>query len=101
MAQTQLLPTISVRVDNDTKKQFEEFCESMGMNMAVATSMLIKAVLRGEQQIPFQTRLPKPTEDYNSDVLVALQQSWKHLSYSGNSMTDDEIFEAIAECQAQ
>lgn len=49
MAQT----TLSVRMDELTKKQFDEFCSEVGMNASVAVNLFAKAVLR-ERRIPFE-----------------------------------------------
>lgn len=49
MAQT----TLSVRMDEDVKKQFDAFCTAVGMNASVAVNLFAKAVLR-EKRIPFE-----------------------------------------------
>lgn len=49
MAQT----TLSVRMDEQVKKQFDEFCNEVGLNASVAVNMFAKAVLR-ERRIPFE-----------------------------------------------
>lgn len=48
MAQT----TLSIRMDEDVKKQFDAFCSDVGMNTSVAINLFVKAVLR-ERRIPF------------------------------------------------
>ena len=48
---------LSVRVDANDKKKFEQFCDEVGMNVSTAINMFIKVVLR-EQKIPFEIRLP-------------------------------------------
>ena len=51
--------TISLRVDSEDKAQFEEFCNSTGMNISVAVNMFIKAVLR-DRRLPFDvTDIPR------------------------------------------
>lgn len=45
--------TLSVRMDEETKKQFDAFCEAVGMNASVAVNIFAKAVLR-EKRIPFE-----------------------------------------------
>lgn len=45
--------TLSVRIDHDDKKYFEEFCNSAGLNVSVAINMFVKAVIR-TQRIPFE-----------------------------------------------
>ena len=47
--------TLNVRVDANDKKRFEQFCNSVGMNVSTAVNMFIKAVLR-EQKLPFEVK---------------------------------------------
>jgi len=49
MAQT----TLSIRMDENVKKQFDAFCLEVGMNTSVAINLFVKAVLR-EGKIPFE-----------------------------------------------
>ena len=52
MAQT----TLIVRMDENVKKQFDAFCNEVGMNTSVAINLFAKAVLR-ERKIPFEISL--------------------------------------------
>jgi len=45
--------TVTIRVDEDIKHKFEEFCADVGINMSVAVNMFIRAPLK-KQKIPFQ-----------------------------------------------
>ena len=45
--------TFSVRVDAETKDQFDDFCEEVGINASIAFNMFIRAVLR-EKRLPFE-----------------------------------------------
>jgi len=45
--------TLSVRMDENVKKQFDAFCSEVGMNTSVAINLFAKAVLR-ERKIPFE-----------------------------------------------
>ena len=49
MAQT----TLSIRIDEELKSEFEEFCSNVGMNISVAINMFAKTVVR-EQRLPFE-----------------------------------------------
>ena len=49
MAQT----NISIRIDEDLKKQFEKFCSDTGMTMTTAFNIFVKKAVR-EQRIPFE-----------------------------------------------
>ena len=45
--------TISIRIDSQLKKDFEEFCKNVGMNMTTAISIFATTVVK-EQRIPFE-----------------------------------------------
>ena len=47
--------TLNVRVDANDKKNFEQFCSNVGMNVSTAVNMFIKTVLR-EQKLPFEIK---------------------------------------------
>ena len=49
MAQT----NISIRIDENLKKQFEKFCEDTGMTMTTAFNIFVKKAVK-EQKIPFE-----------------------------------------------
>ena len=52
------LATMSIRVDEDTKREIETFCADVGMNPSTAVNLFFKAILR-ENRIPFEiTRDP-------------------------------------------
>ena len=44
--------TFSVRMDAEVKKQFDDFCNKVGMNTTTAFNMFARAVLR-EKRLPF------------------------------------------------
>ena len=72
MAQT----TINVRIDEDLKKQFENFCNETGLNISTAINIFVKTVIR-EQQIPF-----KITTDpfYSAENMTHLRKSIENLN---------------------
>ena len=49
MGQTNL----NIRIDEDLKKQFDEFCSNVGINMTTAFNIFAKKVV-SEQKIPFE-----------------------------------------------
>ena len=57
MAQT----TICIRIDADLKKDFEKFCDSIGMSMSTAVNIFIKKSV-GEQRIPFEITAKRNSE---------------------------------------
>ena len=46
------MSSISIRVDSKDKNMFEDFCNSMGMNVSTAVNMFIKNVIM-HQKLPF------------------------------------------------
>ena len=57
MAQT----TICIRIDTDVKKEFETFCDSIGMSMSTAINIFIKKSV-GDQRIPFEITAKRDSE---------------------------------------
>lgn len=65
MAQT----NISIRMDAELKKQFDEFCNDMGMSMTTAFCIFAKKAVR-EYRIPFEVGAEKP----NTETIRAMQE---------------------------
>ncbi len=53
------LATITARVDENDKAEFDLFCNSVGLNSSSAINLYVKAVLR-EKRIPFDICQPDP-----------------------------------------
>jgi addiction module antitoxin, RelB/DinJ family len=69
MAQT----TMSIRMDENLKKQFEMLCNDFGMNATTAMTVFAKAVVR-ERRIPFE--ITSSTDPFYSDAnMAALRRS--------------------------
>ena len=68
---------LSVRVNEADKKEFEDFCNDVGMNVSVAINMFIKAVLKNNK-LPFEvvgkTHFSKDLEE----ALVEAEEMRKH-----------------------
>ena len=56
MAQT----TLSIRIDEGVKKQFEQLCNEFGLNLSSAITLFAKTVIN-ERKIPFEIRAAKPS----------------------------------------
>ena len=50
---------VNIRMDSDLKKQFESFCEDMGMSMTTAFNIFAKKAVR-EYRIPFEVGAEEP-----------------------------------------
>ena len=50
---------VSVRMDNETKKEFEKFCKEVGLSISGAFNLFAKKVVR-EHRIPFEISTEDP-----------------------------------------
>ncbi len=55
------MAAISIRLDDETKRGFDEFCESVGLSVSTAFNLFAKTVVR-EQRIPFEIRAEVPSQ---------------------------------------
>lgn len=54
------LTTLTARVDQQDKADFDAFCSNVGLNASTAINLFVKAVLR-EKRIPFEiAQAPDP-----------------------------------------
>ena len=51
------MTTISLRMDDETKRELDEMCEAMGMNISTFYMIYKKKALR-ERKIPFEIEAP-------------------------------------------
>jgi DNA-damage-inducible protein J len=61
---------VTIRVDEETKREFDAFCENVGMNITTALNMYMKAVLRTRQ-------LPFPVTDIKQSGQTQAKESLK------------------------
>ena len=66
------MAAISIRMDDATKKQFDIFCDSVGLTVSAAFNIFAKTVVR-EQRIPFEIT----TEIPNDATIAAMQEGDK------------------------
>lgn len=78
--------TLNVRVDANDKKNFEEFCNSVGMNVSTAVNMFIKAVLR-EQKLPFEIK----SNTYDKIIYEKLKEAEVEMNNKTERYTIDDI----------
>lgn len=81
MAQT----NINIRIDANRKKEFEEFCEAVGLTMTAAFNIFIQRTLR-DYRIPFDIRAEMP----NAETKEAIKevQRMKSDPVRGKTYTD-------------
>lgn len=71
---------MSFRINEKSKKEFEDLCEELGMTPTTALTIYIKKMCR-EKRIPFEVSL------YSTDTLTAMKQvkNGQYLSQSFSS----------------
>lgn len=69
--------TISIRIDEELKKQAEELFAEFGMNMTTAFTIFARAVVR-ERKIPFEIKAEDPF--YNETNMNYLIKSIEQLN---------------------
>lgn len=62
------LTTITARVDEKDKANFDLFCSDVGLNTSTAINLFVKAVLR-ENRIPFE--ITKASDPFFSEANLA------------------------------
>lgn len=61
------MATVSLRFDDEMKKQLDEMCDEMGMNLTTFFMIYAKKALR-ERRIPFD--IAAPLEPFYSDINI-------------------------------
>lgn len=79
---------MSFRINEGTKKDFEEVCNDLGLNPTTALTIFIKKMCR-ERRIPFEVSM------YNSDTLRALDETIQGKNLSKTFSNVDELFEDL------
>ncbi len=87
---------VTVRVDEEIKKEFDTFCDNVGMNITTAFNMFIKATLR-TRQLPFSVTDIHPEKQARKVFKDAFLSSQNQSVINGtDSMTMHEINNEIA-----
>ena len=66
MAQT----NVSIRMDENLKKQFDGLCNELGLNMTTAINIFAKTMVR-QHRIPFEISLDTP----NAETIAAMEEA--------------------------
>jgi len=90
--------TVTIRVDEDIKRRFEEFCSDVGINMSVAVNMFIRASLR-EKRIPF--RIESSTSSYGLTLLREMRAEAEERGFMSDADIEAEIQAAKADIKAR
>ncbi len=86
---------ISIRLDSDIKKQFENLCKEFGLSTNAAFNLFARTVVR-EQAIPFPISL-KGSESEKRSIAAqnALARIQSLSAQEAHEWTDEEIDELI------
>jgi addiction module RelB/DinJ family antitoxin len=87
---------VTVRVDEETKRDFDVFCENVGMNITTAFNLFMRAVLR-TRALPFQiTDIAQQNQTVSIRGKEALKAMQDQSVINGtDKMTMDEINEIL------
>jgi len=92
---------VTVRVDEDTKKQFDSFCENVGINVTTAINMFIRATLR-TRELPFPVTDAETKRQTRQEFCDAIKAAQEQSVINGtDKMTMEEIDEIIAESRRE
>ena len=79
--------TLSVKMDADVKRGFEDFCAEVGMNVTTAINMFARVVVR-DQTLPFEVTT-KPADPFYSTVNInRLTQAARRMDEDGGTVHD-------------
>ncbi len=81
---------INIRMDSKLKKEFEEFCQDVGMSMSTAFTLFAKKTVR-ENQIPFTISREIP----NKETLEAIEETNEHKNLSKAFDSVSELMEDL------
>ena len=90
--------TVTIRVDDDIKRRFEEFCTDVGMNMSVAVNLFIRASLR-ERRIPFP--IEASTTPYGLTLLREMRAEAEERGFMSDEDIEVEIQSAKSDIKAR
>ena len=70
---------VTVRVDENVKKQNEQILNELGMNISTAVNIFMRAVAR-QRRIPFEITLAESDPFFSESNLTRLAQSKKQIT---------------------
>ena len=92
---------ITIRMDRETKRNFENFCDNVGINLTTAFNMFVKATLRA-RTLPFAVSDIDLKKQARMELQEAFEDLQKESLANGNDkMTLDDINAIIAECRQE
>lgn len=84
------MASITIKTDEQIKKEFNSICEELGLNMSIAINIFMKAVLR-EHGFPFELKLKEP----NETTLKVIDEAERGKNLNGAYKTVQKLVEAL------
>lgn len=84
------MTTVSLRFDDQMKKELDEMCEAMGMNLTTFFTIYAKKALR-DRKIPFALEAPLAADKEE----IALNEADVYAAENVERMTHDEVFNGL------
>ena len=92
---------VTVRLDEETKKEFDSFCSNVGINITTAFNMFIKATLKN-RELPFTVSDTNAKQKVRNELKEAFRAAQVESAINGtDNMTLDEINDIIAESRQE
>lgn len=88
------MTTVSLRFDDDMKKQLDEICEEMGMSLSTCFMIYAKKLVR-ERKIPFEVAAP-PDPFFSESNLRQLRRAEEQVKNGQVVVKTMEELEAMA-----
>ena len=82
---------IDIRMDEDLKKQFEAFCDDIGMDMSTAVCVFAKVCVR-QQKVPFELSA-KEDPFYSLNNIERLKKSIAEMEATGGTIHEIDLRE--------
>jgi len=88
---------VTVRLDEEVKREFDSFCENVGINITTAFNMFIKATLR-TRELPFAVTDIQTQSKSKKELKEVFREMQAQSIINGtDNMTLEEINSIIAE----
>ncbi len=79
--------TVSIRMDDELKRNFDHVCNELGMSMSTAVTMLAKKMTR-EQRLPFELSVDP---FYSEQNLARLRKSIAEMEATGGTIHEVDL----------
>ena len=81
------MTTVSVRMDENLKRDFDEICNELGLSMTTAITMLAKKMTR-EQRLPFELSVDPFYSEQNQ---ARLRKSIAEMEATGGTIPEVDL----------